>query len=76
MLNRFPFHVPVPTAQQRAAAVLQRQLKQRTLELGLLGKLALWQATGWTNLRILIAAMFHWSNLALKNARGSHGNDL
>jgi hypothetical protein len=76
MLNRFPFHVAVPTAQQRVAAVLQRQLKRRTLQPGLHGKLALRQATGRSDLRILIAAMFHWSNLALKNARGSHGNDL
>lgn len=76
MLDRFPFHVPVPTAQQRAAAVLQRQRKRRTLELGLHGKLALWQATIPSDLRILIATMFHWSNLALENARGSHGNDL
>ena len=76
MLCCFSLHVPVPTTQHRVAAVLQRQHNRRTLKRRHREKLALMQAIAWSNLRILIAAMFHWSNLALNNARGSHGNDL
>ena len=76
MLSCFPFPVRVPTTQHRVAAVLQRQRNRRTLNRVQDEKLAQMQAIGRSHLRSLIAAMFHWSNLALKNARGSHGNDL
>lgn len=76
MPSHSPSYLLVPTTQHRVAAVLRHQHKRGTLGRRLCLKLALGQATGRPDLRILIEALFHWSNLALNNARGSHGNDL
>lgn len=83
-----PSGCTVHLAQHRAGTVLQAQHNRRTLGaiavdaiaacrsvVSTRATLAARHAAGHRDLRNLIPTIFRLSNLAVNNARGSHGND-